>query len=70
MTDRFGFVTGMELDVVLSLKSHRHRYWRGVLFVIAVAASVAAVLATATDAFAQTEVPDAPTAVAVVLGGL
>ena len=58
-------VTGLEINVVLSLKSHRHRYWRGVLFVLAVAASVAAVLATTTEVFAQTAVPEAPTAVAV-----
>ena len=49
----------------MSLKSHGHRYWWSVLFVLALVASVAAVLATTTEVFAQTAVPDAPTAVAV-----
>ena len=55
----------LEVDVVLSLKSHGRRFLRGVLFVLALAASIAAVLAITPEAFAQTDVPDAPTDVAV-----
>ena len=42
-----------------------HRFLRGVLFVLVLAASIATLLAATPVAFAQTEVPDAPTAVAV-----
>ena len=51
--------------MALSLKSYGHRYLRGVLFVLALAAPIATLLAITADAFAQTAVPDAPTAVAV-----
>ena len=54
-----------ETDVMLSLKLRAHQSLRGVLFVVAVAASIATLLATTTGVFAQTDVPDAPTAVAV-----
>ena len=50
---------------VLSLKSHPHRFLRGVLFVLALAASITTLLAITLEAFAQTQVPDAPTSVAV-----
>ena len=50
---------------VLSLKSHAHRFLRGVLFVLALAASITTLLAITLEALAQTQVPDAPTAVAV-----
>ena len=50
---------------VLSLKSHAHRFLRGVLFVLALAASITTLLAITLETFAQTQVPDAPTAVAV-----
>ena len=42
-----------------------HWFLRGVLFVLVLAASIATLLAATPVAFAQTEVPDAPTAVAV-----
>ena len=58
-------VTALEVDVVLSLKSHGRRFLRGVLFVLALAALIATLLATTPAASAQTQVPDAPTAVAV-----
>ena len=51
--------------MALSLKSHGHTVLRGVLFVLALVASLATLLATATAALAQADVPDAPTAVAV-----
>ena len=50
---------------MLSLRSHGHQLLRGVLFVLALVASIATLLAITTEAFAQTDVPDAPTAVAV-----
>ena len=50
---------------MLSRKSHGHRFLRGVLFVLALAASIATLLAITPEAFAQTDVHDAPTAVAV-----
>ena len=46
---------------------HRHRFLRGILLAFALAASVAAVLATTPGAFAQTDPPDAPTDVAVYI---
>ena len=58
-------VTALEVDVVLSLKSYGHGFLRGVLFVLALAALIATLLATTPAASAQTQVPDAPTAVAV-----
>ena len=51
--------------MVLYLKSHGHRFSRGVLFVLALAASIATLLAITPEAFAQTPPPDAPTGVAV-----
>ena len=60
-----GFVTALEVDVELCLKSHRHRFLRGVLFVVALATLTTTALATTSRAFAQSDVPDAPTAVAV-----
>ena len=51
--------------MVLSLKSHGQGFLRGVLFILALAASIATLLATTPAASAQTQVPDAPTAVAV-----
>ena len=48
---------------MLSRKSHGHRFLRGVLFVLALAASIATLFAITSEAFAQTDVPDAPTAV-------
>ena len=47
------------------LKSHRHQFLRGSLVSPLLAALIATFLVTASVAFAQTEVPDAPTAVAV-----
>ena len=47
------------------MAAHGHRLFRGALFIPALLASVAALLATATGTFAQTDVPDAPTALAV-----
>ena len=58
-------VTALEVEVALVLKSHGHTVLRGVLFFLALVASLATLLATATAALAQTDVPDAPTAVAV-----
>ena len=52
---------------VLSLKSHGHRFLRGVLFVLALAASIATFLAIMAESLAQTDVPEAPTAVAVYI---
>ena len=51
--------------MALVLKSHGHTVLRGVLFFLALVASLATLLATATAALAQADVPDAPTAVAV-----
>ena len=58
-------VTALEVEVALVLKSHGDTVLRGVLFFLALVASLATLLATATAALAQTDVPDAPTAVAV-----
>ena len=58
-------VTALEVEVALVLKSHGHTVLRGVLFFLALVASLATLLATATAALAQADVPDAPTAVAV-----
>ena len=49
----------------LPLKSHGHRLLRGVLSALALPASIAIFLAVATETFAQTDLPDAPTDVAV-----
>ena len=49
----------------LCLKSHRHRFLRGVLVVVALATLTTTALAITPRAFAQSDVPDAPTAVAV-----
>ena len=51
--------------MVISLNSHGHGFLRGVLFVLALTASIATFLAITPEVFAQTDVPDAPTAVAV-----
>ena len=51
--------------MVLSLKSHGRRYLGGVIFVVVLAAPIATLLAITAVVFAQTDVPDAPTAVAV-----
>ena len=59
------FFTALEVDVELGLKSHRHRFLRGVLFVVALATLTTTALATTSRAFAQSDVLDAPTAVAV-----
>ena len=50
---------------MLSLKSQGHRLLRGILFALALASSFATLLAITPEVFAQTDVPDAPTAVAV-----
>ena len=60
-----GFVTVPEVDLELCLKSHRHRFLRGVLVVVALATLTTTALAITPRAFAQSDVPDAPTAVAV-----
>ena len=49
----------------LSPKSHGHRFLRGVLSALPLSASIAIFLAAATETFAQTDLPDAPTDVAV-----
>ena len=48
-----------------SLKSYQHRFLQGVFVALILVASIATVLVTTTGVFAQTDVPDAPTAVAV-----
>ena len=48
-----------------SLNSHGHGLLWGVLFVLALTALIAALLVTTPAASAQTQVPDAPTGVAV-----
>ena len=50
---------------MLSLKSQGHRLLRGILFALALASSFATLLAITPEVFAQTDVPDAPMAVAV-----
>ena len=50
---------------MLSLKSNGRRLMRAAFIALALALSLATLLATATAALAQTDVPDAPTAVAV-----
>ena len=54
-----------ETDVMLSLKSNRRRLMRAAFIALPLAASVAVFLAITPRASAQTDVPDAPTAVAV-----
>ena len=51
--------------MVLSLKPHGHRFLRAVLLVLALAVSIATILAITRSVYAQTDVPDAPTDVAV-----
>ena len=53
--------------MVLSLKLHRRRYLRGILLALALAASIAALLAVTSISRAQTDVPDAPSNVAVYI---
>lgn len=50
---------------MLSLKSNGCRFMHAAFVALALALSLATLLATATAALAQTDVPDAPTAVAV-----
>ena len=54
-----------KVDVMLSLKSNGCRFMHAAFVALALALSLATLLATATAALAQTDVPDAPTAVAV-----
>ena len=58
-------VTFPKVDVMLSLKSNGCRFMHAAFVALALALSLATLLATATAALAQTDVPDAPTAVAV-----
>ena len=51
--------------MVLLLKPHGHRFLRAVLLVLALAVSIATILAITRSVYAQTDVPDAPTDVAV-----
>ena len=51
--------------MMISLNSHGHGFLRGVLFVLALTALVATLLATTPAASAQTQVPGAPTGVAI-----
>ena len=51
--------------MALSRKSHGHQLSRSVLFVLTLTASVATFLAITPEVFAQTDVPDVPTGVAV-----
>ena len=54
-----------KVDVMLSLKSNGCRFMHAAFVALALTLSLATLLATATAALAQTDVPDAPTAVAV-----
>ena len=51
--------------MVLSLKPHGHRFLRAVLLVLALAVSIATILTITRSVYAQTDVPDAPTNMAV-----
>ena len=51
--------------MVLSLKPHGHRFLRAVLLVLALAVSIATILTITHSVYAQTDVPDAPTNMAV-----
>ena len=50
---------------MLSLKPHGRRFLRAVLLILALAVSIATILAITRSVYAQTDVPDAPTDVAV-----